>query len=29
MPRGYYVVLLLAWVLLTFLCWMVLRAAWG
>jgi len=29
MPRGYYLVLLLAWVLLTFVCWIVLRAAWG
>jgi hypothetical protein len=29
MPRGYYLALLVAWVLLTFLCWIVLRFAWG
>jgi hypothetical protein len=29
MPRRYYLLLLLAWVLLSLLCWMVLRLAWG
>jgi len=28
MPRRYYLLLLLAWVLLSFLCWIVLRLAW-
>jgi len=29
MPRRYYLLLLLAWVLLSILCWIVLRFAWG
>jgi hypothetical protein len=29
MPRRYYLWLLLAWVLLSILCWIVLRFAWG
>jgi len=29
MSRRYYLLLLLAWVLLSLLCWMVLRLAWG